>query len=130
MLDHIDFAVADLARSRAFYMRALAPLGMAPVVDVVRAHDAREGTGFGPPGRPVFWIGKGDAPDGRLHVAFAAGSRAEVAAFHAAAIAAGGRDNGTPGLRPRYHPHYYAAFVLDPDGHNIEAVCHLPDMGA
>ena len=125
MLDHIDFAVSDLARSRAFYTRVLAPLGMAPVLEIAR-DDGREGTGYGPPGRPLFWIGRGDRLTGRLHVAFSADPREQVDAFHRAALAAGAGDNGAPGLRPRYHPHYYAAFVLDPDGHNIEAVCHRP----
>lgn len=125
MLDHIDFAVADLARSRAFYERALAPLGMAALYAIER-EDGRQGSGYGPPGRPVFWIGLGDTTRGRLHVAFAAAGRDQVDAFHRAALAAGGRDNGAPGLRADYHPHYYAAYVLDPDGHNIEAVCHLP----
>ena len=125
MLDHIDFAVADLARSRAFYEGALAPLGMSPVVEIDRKNgDGHQGVGFGLADRPVFWIGGGRAPSGRLHVAFAAQSRAVVDAFHKAAIAAGGIDNGAPGLRLRYHADYYAAFVLDPDGHNIEAVCH------
>lgn len=125
MLDHIDFAVTDLARSRAFYESALAPLGMALAMEIDRKdRDGHQGVGFGFAGRPFFWIGGGHPPSGRLHVAFAAQSRAAVDAFHEAAITAGGIDNGAPGLRPRYHPNYYAAFVLDPDGHNIEAVCH------
>jgi catechol 2,3-dioxygenase-like lactoylglutathione lyase family enzyme len=128
MIDHIGFSVADLARSRAFYVAALAPLGYVPVMDLTREQTGTyEGTGFGPPGRPQFWIGDGEARSGATHVAFAAKSRAEVDAFHAAALAAGGRDNGAPGLRPHYHPNYYGAFVFDPDGHNIEAVCHLPE---
>ncbi|KQY52194.1 VOC family protein [Lysobacter sp. Root494] len=125
MLDHVDFAVTDLARSRAFYEGALAPLGMSLVVEIDRKDgDGHQGSGFGFADRPVFWIGAGRPPSGRLHVAFAAQSRAAVDAFHKAAVAAGGIDNGAPGLRLRYHPNYYAAFVLDPDGHNIEAVCH------
>lgn len=128
MLDHIGFAVSDFARSRAFYERALAPLGFAPVMDVTREQSGNyEGTGFGPPGRPQFWIGTGDHSEGHVHVAFAADSRAAVDAFYAAALAAGGRDNGAPGLRLHYHPNYYGAFVLDPDGHNVEAVCHAPE---
>ncbi|HEY6942237.1 VOC family protein [Dokdonella sp.] len=129
MIDHVGFAVGDFARSRAFYVEALAPLGYAPVKDVTRAQSGGyEGTGFGPPGRPQFWIGTGTgaARSGSTHVAFAAESRAAVDAFHRAALAAGGRDNGAPGVRPHYHANYYGAFVFDPDGHNIEAVCHAP----
>jgi catechol 2,3-dioxygenase-like lactoylglutathione lyase family enzyme len=127
MIDHLGFSVSDFARSRAFYVQALAPLGYAPVMDVTKEQSGGyEGTGFGPPGRPHFWIGTGEARSGSTHVAFAANSRAAVDAFHRAALAAGGRDNGAPGLRPHYHEHYYGAFVFDPDGHNIEAVCHAP----
>ena len=127
MIDHLGFSVADFARSRAFYLQALAPLGYAPVMDVTKERSGGyEGTGFGPPGRPNFWIGTGETRSGPTHVAFAAPSRAAVDAFHRAALAAGGRDNGAPGLRPHYHAHYYGAFVFDPDGHNIEAVCHAP----
>ena len=122
MIHHIDFAVSDLVRSRAFYVRALAPLGIAALIDIKR-DDGREGTGFGSSGDPEFYIGGGRAISGRFHVAFLAESRAAVNAFHNAALEAGGRDNGAPGLRPRYAEHYYAAFVFDPDGHNIEAVC-------
>jgi len=127
MLDHIGFAVADLARSRKFYAKALAPLGYIPVMDLTAEQTGGyAGTGFGPPNRPQFWIGNGEQPGSRVHVAFAARSRAEVDAFHAAALAAGGSDNGAPGLRPHYHENYYGAFVIDPDGHNVEAVCHTP----
>ena len=122
MIHHIDFAVTDFARSRAFYVRALAPLSMTAVMDIKR-DDGRKLTGFGTPPDPVFWIRTGRTPDVRMHVAFLASSRAAVDAFHAAALEAGGTDNGSPGLRPRYAKHYYAAFILDPDGHNIEAVC-------
>lgn len=128
MIDHVGFSVADFARSRAFYLQALAPLGYAPVMDVTKERSGGyEGTGFGPPNRPQFWIGTGAERSGSTHVAFAADSRAAVDAFHRAALAAGGRDNGAPGLRPHYHAHYYGAFVFDPDGHNIEAVCHAPE---
>jgi catechol 2,3-dioxygenase-like lactoylglutathione lyase family enzyme len=128
MFDHIGFQVSDLARSRTFYERALAPLGMAVQMEVSREQSGSyEGVGFGPPSRPLFWIGAGDALLGTLHVAFAAPNRRTVDAFHQAALAAGGRDNGAPGMRPHYHPNYYGAFVLDPDGHNIEAVCHVPE---
>lgn len=130
MIDHLGFAVSDLPRSRAFYVLAFAPLGFAPVMDVTREQTGGyEGTGFGPPGRPKFWIGNGDHNGGQMHIALEASSRSAVDAFYAAAIAAGGRDNGAPGLRPHYHQDYYGAFVLDPDGHNIEAVCHVPQAG-
>jgi catechol 2,3-dioxygenase-like lactoylglutathione lyase family enzyme len=125
MLDHIGFPVSDFARSKDFYSRALAPLGIKLITDV--ALDDDDGyAGFGTD-RPHFWIGTGKPLVGRLHVAFAAQTRAEVRAFYEAALAAGGVDNGAPGLRPHYHANYYGAFVLDPDGHNIEAVTHLPD---
>lgn len=128
MLDHIGFPVSDYARSRAFYAEALKPLGIALVMEVT-AEQTGGGNhaGFGEPGRPFFWIGDGRAPTGTCHVAFAAASRAGVDAFYEAALAAGARDNGGPGLRPHYHPDYYGAFVLDPDGNNIEAVCHRPE---
>jgi catechol 2,3-dioxygenase-like lactoylglutathione lyase family enzyme len=125
MIDHVGFPVRDLARSRAFYEAALAPLGWSVVLEVTP--EQAEGDsflGFGPPERPCFWIGTRGTISGHLHVALAADSRAQVDAFHAAALAAGATDNGAPGLRPHYHPNYYGAFVLDPDGHNIEAVCH------
>ncbi len=121
IFDHIGFTVSDFARSREFYLQALAPLGIEVVLD---------GDGWamlGRDGTPAFWFGDVDAPTpGPIHVAFAAADRAQVDAFHAAALAAGGEDNGAPGIRAEYHPNYYGAFVLDPDGHNIEAVCHLP----
>jgi catechol 2,3-dioxygenase-like lactoylglutathione lyase family enzyme len=127
MLDHIGFPVTDFARSKAFYARVLAPLGFKLIMEVNLSEDGEDGyAGFGPD-RPHFWIGTGKPLAGRLHVAFAARNRAEVQAFHAAALAAGGIDNGAPGLRPHYHENYYAAFVLDPDGHNIEAVNQLPE---
>ena len=127
MIDHIGFPVVDIARSRAFYEAALAPLGYGVVMEVsAEETGAAAHVGFGLPGRPDFWITSGGSLGGCLHVAFAAADRATVDAFHAAALAAGGRDNGAPGLRPHYHPHYWGAFVLDPDGHNIEAVCHRP----
>jgi catechol 2,3-dioxygenase-like lactoylglutathione lyase family enzyme len=127
MLDHIGFAVSDYQRSRAFYAQALAPLGIAPVREVTREQTGGcEGTGFGIDGRTSIWIGSGDASHGTLHVAFPVASRSDVDRFYAAAIAAGGRDNGAPGLRLKYSPDYYAAFVLDPDGNNIEAVCRAP----
>lgn len=128
MLDHIGFGVADHARSRTFYIEALAPLGYGIVMDITKEMTGGyEGTGFGPPGKPAFWIGNGETLKPCLHLAFAAKNRAEVDAFYKAAMAAGAKDNGPPGLRPHYHPNYYGAFVFDPDGHNIEAVCHLPE---
>jgi catechol 2,3-dioxygenase-like lactoylglutathione lyase family enzyme len=128
MLDHIGFPVADYSRSKAFYLKALAPLGYGLAMEVGPEQTGGDSHGgFGPPGRPQFWIGTGTPIRGRLHVAFAAKDRAAVRAFYDAAMAAGARDNGAPGLRPEYHPAYYGAFVLDPDGHNVEAVCHLPE---
>ena len=127
MLDHIGFPVTDFARSKAFYASALGALGFKVVTDVNLSDDGEDGyAGFGPD-RAHFWIGTGKPLSGRLHVAFIANNRADVQAFYAAALAAGGTDNGAPGLRPHYHENYYAAFVLDPDGHNIEAVNHLPE---
>jgi catechol 2,3-dioxygenase-like lactoylglutathione lyase family enzyme len=127
MLDHITLTVADFARSRAFFDAALAPLGVGVVFEVTAEQSGtRRYAGYGEAGRPYFWIGGGPAT-GAAHVAFAASSRAEVDAFHAAALAAAGRDNGAPGLRPHYDPDYYGAFVLDPDGNNIEAVCRRPE---
>ena len=128
MLDHIGFKVSDFERSKAFYVQALAPLGIGIVMEVtpeMTGTDSRH-LGFGSERKPFFWIGTGETTHGGLHVAFATTSRAAVDAFHAAALAAGGTDNGAPGPRPHYHAHYYGAFARDPDGHNIEAVCHLP----
>ena len=128
MLDHVGATVSDLARSRAFYDAALAPLGIAVIMEVTPEQTGGSGhLGYGSGGRPYFWIGNAGPATGRLHVALAAPDRKAVDAFYAAAIAAGGRDNGPPGLRPHYHPNYYGAFVLDPDGLNIEAVCHTPE---
>jgi catechol 2,3-dioxygenase-like lactoylglutathione lyase family enzyme len=128
MIDHMGLEVADYARRREFYTRVLAPLGYGVVMEITREETGGyEGCGFGPPGRPHFWLGKGSTmPSRSVHVAFVAQNRAQVDEFHAAALAAGARDNGAPGLRPHYHPDYYGAFVFDPDGNNIEAVCHLP----
>jgi len=128
MLDHIGFSVADFKPAKAFYEAALKPLGIGVVMEVTREQSGGyEGAGFGAGGKPFFWIGAGAKPAAGLHVAFTANSRADVDAFYRAAMAAGGRDNGGPGLRPNYHPNYYGAFVFDPDGNNIEAVCHKPE---
>jgi catechol 2,3-dioxygenase-like lactoylglutathione lyase family enzyme len=118
-LDHIGFTVADFARSKTFYVATLAPLGLEIV---------SEGEGWalmGRDGKAELWFGLGNPPN-PIHVAFKAVTQADVRAFHAAALTAGGRDNGGPGIRGHYHPNYYGAFVFDPDGHNIEAVCHAP----
>jgi catechol 2,3-dioxygenase-like lactoylglutathione lyase family enzyme len=128
MLDHIGFSVADFARSKSLYVKALAPLGIELLMEVTAEQTGADShAGFGSAGKPYFWIGDGKAPTSGLHAAFAARSRAEVDAFHSAALAAGATDNGAPGLRPHYHPNYYGAFVRDFDGNNIEAVCHEPE---
>jgi catechol 2,3-dioxygenase-like lactoylglutathione lyase family enzyme len=119
MLDHIGVRVSDYERSKRFYAAALAPLGYTLVMEFGDA------AGLGAGGKPDFWISTGrTAP---LHVAFLAENRKRVEEFYRAAIEAGGRDNGKPGVRAQYHPTYYGAFVLDPDGHNVEAVCHTPE---
>jgi catechol 2,3-dioxygenase-like lactoylglutathione lyase family enzyme len=118
MLDHVGLAVSDFAKSKSFFERALAPLGYKCLMEYPGA------AGFGSD-RPDFWIGGGQKSNS-THVAFSADTRTVVDAFHKAAIAAGGRDNGKPGIRKEYHPAYYGAFVLDPDGNNIEVVCHKP----
>jgi catechol 2,3-dioxygenase-like lactoylglutathione lyase family enzyme len=118
---HIGVTVSDFEKSKAFYIRALEPLGIRVLME------GRGWAGMGRGDKPEFWFGPGVNNAGPVHVAFAAENRERVRAFYAAAIAAGGRDNGPPGPRPLYHPGYYGAFVLDPDGHNIEAVCHRPE---
>ena len=118
MLDHVTIGVRDIEQSKQFYDRALRPLG------ITRLYEEGEGAGYGLSPKAFFWIGSRDTPQTGAHIAFAAPDRATVDRFHDEAIAAGGRDNGPPGIRPNYHPDYYGAFVLDPDGHNIEAVCH------
>ena len=129
MIDHIGMPVRDLARATEFYLQALAPLGIA-IVMRVSAEESGHGAavGFGANQKPFFWIGEGERLGGHVHVAFAASSREAVDAFYRAGLAAGGKDNGPPGLRPHYHANYYGAFVLDPDGNNIEAVCHAPAL--
>lgn len=124
-LDHVAISTADYPTSLAFYEKALAPLG-------IKTHMKFEGeegnvAGLGSD-QPFLWIGDGGKlTGGRVHLAFRADTRAAVDAFYAAAISAGGKDNGPPGIRAHYHANYYAAFVYDPDGHNIEAVCHAPE---
>ncbi|HVN63404.1 MAG TPA: VOC family protein [Candidatus Binataceae bacterium] len=117
MFDHMQFKVKDLPATRRFYTVALAPLGFGP------PYEGDGVIGFGPKGAIALWLRQGNA-GGPVHIAFAAKDRAAVRAFNAAAMAAGGQDNGGPGLRPNYAPNYYAAFVKDPDGNNIEAVCY------
>jgi len=126
MFDHVGLPVGDISRSKAFYSAALAPLGYVLVVNGTDPATGVGHAGYGYPGRPQFWINTRPPVTGVLHFAFVTDSRGAVDRFHRAALAAGGADNGTPGLRPAYHAHYYAAFVRDPDGHNIEAVCHFP----
>jgi catechol 2,3-dioxygenase-like lactoylglutathione lyase family enzyme len=122
LLDHVGFTVSDYERSKRFYEKALAPLGITLLMEFEGAS-----AGFGTTGRPSFFIeAYGTPTQGRLHIALRAQSRAHVDAFHVAAIEAGAIDNGGPGIR-WYHPNYYGAYVLDPDGHNIEAVCHRPE---
>jgi catechol 2,3-dioxygenase-like lactoylglutathione lyase family enzyme len=124
-LDHVAISTADYRTSLAFYEAALAPLGLSTLLKF--EGDGGNVAGLGSD-TPFLWIGDGGKlTGGRFHVAFTAPNRAAVDAFHAAALAAGGTDNGAPGLREHYHPSYYAAFVLDPDGHNVEAVCHAPE---
>ncbi|MDR2711451.1 MAG: VOC family protein [Burkholderiales bacterium] len=118
MIDHLSISVSNFARSKAFYEAALGAIGYC----VLREFGS-DVAGFGVPPKPDFWIRADQANISPVHVAFGVDSREHVDAFYAAAIAAGGRDNGAPGLRPHYHPDYYGAFVFDPDGHNIEAVC-------
>jgi catechol 2,3-dioxygenase-like lactoylglutathione lyase family enzyme len=122
VIDHVGLGVSDLERSRAFYEQALAPLGYRLLIE-------RDGSlGFGRNGKPDFFIHGNRPVSGPTHVAMASPDRATVDAFHAAGLAAGGPDNGPPGPRPHYHEHYYGAFVLDPDGNNLEAVCHRPSQ--
>lgn len=127
MIDHTGVTVSKGSVSRAFYEKALAPLGYAVLQEIPMEYTGgRVVFGMGVAPKPDFWVAEGDTPQ-KLHIAFRAESRAAVDAFYQAALAAGGRDNGAPGPRPQYHEHYYGAFVLDPDGHNIEAVIHTPE---
>jgi catechol 2,3-dioxygenase-like lactoylglutathione lyase family enzyme len=127
MLDHVGFAVSDLERARKFYQQTLSPLGIMLLYDITAEQtDGEAYLGFGEDQRPYFWVGTGRRFGGNIHVAFLAETRDLVDQFHSAGLKAGGKDNGAPGLRPHYHKHYSGAFVLDPDGNNIEAVCHRP----
>jgi len=121
MIDHTGLTVSDIDKAKAFYTQALGPLGYELVMQW------EQSAGFGAGSKPDFWIAQGTPNAPRIHVAFTAAARKDVDAFYRAAMAAGGGDNGPPGLRPHYHKNYYGAFVLDPDGHNIEAVCHAPE---
>jgi len=121
MLDHITIGVSNTEQSTKFYDRALRPLGITRLYA-----EGERFAGYGIPPKAFFWIGWRDLPQSGAHIAFTVQDRATVDRFHDEAIAAGGRDNGQPGIRPHYHANYYGAFVLDPDGHNIEAVCHSP----
>lgn len=123
MIDHITFGISDFSRAAAFYDQALAPLNVRRLVTFRERADV---AGYGD-ARPWFWLVGEDPTRGKLHIAFRADDRATVDAFHAAALRAGGKDNGQPGLRPHYDAGYYGAFVLDPEGNNIEAVCRRPE---
>lgn len=118
MIDHMGITVSNYETSKAFYQAVLAPLGYEVVMEL-------EGWGgLGAQGKPDFWLQQGESTQPTIHVAFRSENRSTVDAFYEAALKAGGKDNGAPGIREHYHPNYYGAFVFDPDGHNIEAVCH------
>jgi catechol 2,3-dioxygenase-like lactoylglutathione lyase family enzyme len=128
IIDHLSLNVADLDAMVAFYEKALAPLGMSTLLRFGKEVTGRaDVVGLGK-SKPFFWLAGTQRTTPSQHIAFLAASRAEVDAFYDAAIAAGGTDNGGPGLRPIYHEHYYGAFVIDPEGHNVEAVCHRPPV--
>jgi len=126
MIDHIGFSVSDYARAKAFYEQALAPLGYVLVMEVQQDENDAPAAGFGANGKPDFWIGGEGGLNKPVHIAITAKDRATVDAFYKAAMAAGAKDNGAPGIRAHYNPNYYGAFVRDADGNNIEAVCHAP----
>ena len=128
MIDHIGIGCSNFAASRQFYEAALAPLGIAKMMEMTPEMTGDiHGIGMGAAGHPFFWFSSGGARGPGVHVAFAADTRSQVDEFYKAAMANGGRDNGPPGIRAHYHPNYYGAFVLDPDGVNVEAVCHEPE---
>ena len=125
MIDHIGIGAKDFEASRRFYDATLAILGISPIVEVTPEQTGGyHGVGYGRDGKPFFWLGNGGPRGTGMHVAFTAASRSQVDSFYQAALRSGGKDNGTPGLRPYYHPNYYGAFIYDPDGINVEAVCH------
>lgn len=126
MIDHLGFPVSEYERAKDFYTKVLAPLGYGLVMEANAGQTESGGraAGFGPEGKPAFWIAEDKVAAKYLHIAFLAPSREAVDAFYAAAMAAGGTDNGAPGLRTQYHPNYYGAFIMDPDGNNVEAVNH------
>lgn len=127
MIDHLGIAVGNHAASKAFYLKALTPLNIGVIMEVAKAESGAPSdyTGFGSNNKPFFWIGEGKVAS-TMHLCFTAETRAQVDAFYDAAIKAGARDNGKPGLRAMYHPNYYGAFVIDLNGVNLEAVCHKP----
>jgi catechol 2,3-dioxygenase-like lactoylglutathione lyase family enzyme len=122
MFDHIGFGVTDLDASKQFFLEALEPIGVRVVME------GPYGVGLGQNGKPSLWFHEATDKPGPIHLAFAAENREQVDAFYRAAMAAGGKDNGTPGVRSQYHEHYYGAFVISPDGHNVEVVCHRPEV--
>jgi catechol 2,3-dioxygenase-like lactoylglutathione lyase family enzyme len=125
MIDHTGLTVSDPAKSRRFYEGALAPLGYTQLMEIPKEHTGgKVVVGYGVAPKPDFWLAEGAPNEPRIHIAFRAENKEQVEAFYKAALAAGGRDNGPPGPRPHYHAHYYGAFVLDPDGHNVEACFH------
>jgi catechol 2,3-dioxygenase-like lactoylglutathione lyase family enzyme len=121
MFDHVGFGVTNIGESKAFFLKALGPLGVGVVME------GPYGVGMGKSGKPSLWLHETKERPAHLHIAIAAENRRQVDDFYSAALAAGGKDNGAPGIRPHYHPNYYGAFVVGPDGHNIEAVCHRPE---
>lgn len=128
MIDHTGLLVSDPAKSRKFYDQALAPLGYQVIMEIPKEHTGGIVVlGYGVPPKPDFWMAEGKPNEPKVHIAFRAENHAQVDSYYKAAIAAGGKDNGPPGPRPHYHKDYYGAFVLDPDGHNIEVVCHCPE---
>jgi catechol 2,3-dioxygenase-like lactoylglutathione lyase family enzyme len=127
-IDHTSLSVSDFAAAKAFYTAALKPLGITVLMELPKAVTGNvDVAGLGANGKPFFWLAAAGKTSPRIHIAFSASNRAEVDAFYKAAIAAGGKDNGPPGIRAMYHPTYYGAFVIDADGHNVEAVCHKPE---
>jgi catechol 2,3-dioxygenase-like lactoylglutathione lyase family enzyme len=121
MFDHIGIGVTDLDASKQFFLQALEPIGVTVVME------GPYGVGLGQHGKPSLWFHETENKPVPIHIAFTAENRAQVDAFYRAALAAGGKDNGGPGLRPQYHPNYYGAFVISPDDHNVEVVCHTPE---